>query len=121
MVKKMKHNKRLPPDDSPPLVSLDWELGRELDEYAAQYFYQDCERATQEILSRCGWYLSSFFECPTLVIACPNRVTNWLVLKQLSSLAAVLRGWLKTAQIRIYPPPGEGTILEIAATEVPLA
>jgi hypothetical protein len=121
MVKKMKHNKRLPPDDSAPLVSPDWELGREIDEIAAQYFYQDCDRATQQILSRCGWYFSSFFECPTLVIVCPNRVTNWLVLKQLSSLAAVLRGWLKTAQIRIYPPPGEGTILEIAATEVPLA
>ena len=41
----MKHNKRLPPDDSPPLVSPDWELGREIDEIAAQYFYQDCDRS----------------------------------------------------------------------------
>ena len=117
----MRHHKPLPPDDSPPPVSLDWELGKELDEIAAQYFYQDCDRTTQQILSHCGWYLSSFFECPTLVIICPDQGTNWLVLKQLRSLAAVLSTWLRTAQIRIYPPPGEGTILEIPATEVPLA
>ncbi|ACB54039.1 hypothetical protein cce_4691 [Crocosphaera subtropica ATCC 51142] len=113
----MSNNQPLPPDDSPPPVSLDWELGRELDEIAAQYFYQDCDRTTQKILSRCGWYLSSFIEYPTLVIACPDQVTNWLILKQLMPLARILRQWLTTAQIRIYPPPGEGNVLELSVLQ----
>ncbi len=121
MVKKMRNNQPLPPDDSPPPLSLDWELGRELNDIAGKYFYQDCDRSTQLILAHCGWYLSSFIECPTLVIACPDQATNWLILKQLMPLAIALRKWLKTAQIRIYPPPGEGTAMEIPVMEVPLA
>ena len=58
---------------------------------------------------------------PTLVIACRDQATNWLILKQLRPLAIALRKWLKTAQIRIYPPPGEGTAMEIPVMEVPLA
>lgn len=116
----MRNNQSFPFDDSSPPVSLDWELGRELDDIASQYFYQDCDPATQNILSRCGWYLSSFFEEPTLVITCNDPVTNWLILKQLMPLATVLYKWLKTAHIRIYPPPGEGNFLDLPITEVPL-
>ncbi len=116
----MRYNQSFLFDDSPPPVSMDWELGRELDDVASQYFYQDCDHATQQILSRCGWYLSSFFEEPTLVVTCNDQFTNWLILKQLMPLATVLYKWLKTAHIRIYPPPGEGTFLDIPLTDVPL-
>ncbi|ACB54481.1 hypothetical protein cce_5135 [Crocosphaera subtropica ATCC 51142] len=118
--KNMSKNQFFSLNNSLPPVFLDWDLGRELDDVASQYFYQDCEPSTQKLLSHCGWYLSSFFEEPTLVITCNEQVTNWLILKQLMPLATVLYKWLKTAHIRIYPPTGEGTFLDIPITDVPL-
>ncbi|HAC64091.1 MAG TPA: hypothetical protein DCF68_11265 [Cyanothece sp. UBA12306] len=103
----------LPPDDLPPRIPPDWELAKELDEVTGRYFYQDCDRATQRVLSGCGWYFSSFINVLTLVIVCPDKNTNWQILKKLDSLSNYLKTFTNSAKIRIYPPPGEGTVMEI--------
>lgn len=103
----------LSPDDLPPQMPVDDALQRKLDKVAAQYFYDACDRYTQTILSKCGWYLTTCGTALTLIVICAARRDNWEILKVLPSLAKYLGEFAPKNQIRIYPPPGEGTSLNL--------
>jgi hypothetical protein len=103
----------LPPDDLPSQVPVDDFLQRKLDQVVTQYFHDTCDRYTQALLSQCGWYLTTCSTALTLVVICPDRRRNWEILKYLPSLAKHLGEFAPNTKIRIYPPPGEGTSLEL--------
>lgn len=103
----------LRPEDLPPRTPVDDSLQRNLDEAVTRYFYESCDRLTQQLLSRSGWYITTSGTALTLVIICADRRQNWEVLKSLPFLAKYLKEFSPNANIRIYPPPGDGTSLEM--------
>ncbi len=103
----------LRPEDLPPRTPVDDSVQRNLDEAVTRYFYESCDRLTQQVLSRSGWYVTTCGTALTLVIMCADRRQNWEVLKYLPSLAKYLKEFSPNTNIRIYPPPGDGTSLEM--------
>lgn len=103
----------LPPEDLPPQMPVDDYLQRQLDQAITQHFSQICDRDTQKILSRCGWYLTTSGTALTLVLICAKRRDNWEILKLIPFLRKYLGELSPNTQIRIYPPPGEGTSLNL--------
>ncbi|MEL4894880.1 hypothetical protein [Crocosphaera sp. Alani8] len=103
----------LRPEDLPPRKPVDASLQRRLDQAVTSYFYETCDYLTQGVLSRGGWYLTTCGTALTLVVVCVNRRHNWDVLKYMASLGKYLREFAPIANIRIYPPPGDGTSLEM--------
>ncbi len=101
------------PDDLPPRIPVDDSLQRQLDQAITQHFYNTCDRLTQKCLSNCGWYMTTSGIGLTLVIICPDRRQNWEVLKYLPSLSKYLKEFAPNTRIRIYPPAGDGTSLEM--------
>ena len=106
----------LRPEDLPPRNPVDDSLQRKLDQTITQYFYETCDRLTQRVLSYGGWYVTTCGRGLTLVIICADRRQNWEVLKYVPSLAKYLKEFAPTSNIRIYPPPGDGTSLEMRFT-----
>ncbi|CCQ69748.1 hypothetical protein CWATWH0402_3853 [Crocosphaera watsonii WH 0402] len=47
------------------------------------------------------------------MVICPNNSLNWQILKSLPLLADSLQMLSNTAKIRIYPPPGTGTPMDV--------
>lgn len=101
------------PEDLPPQIPVDDSLQRKLDQTISKHFYNSCDHLTQKLLSNCGWYVTTCGIGLTLVIICANRRQNWEVLKHLSSFTKYLKEFAPNTRIRIYPPPGDGTPLEM--------
>ncbi|MDJ0598287.1 MAG: hypothetical protein QNJ37_05550 [Crocosphaera sp.] len=103
----------LPPDDLPSLDSSYRELSWELEEVTGEMFYNNCNSMTQDLLRQCGWDVTVRSKGLTLVIICPNNQLNWQVLQYIPSFAESLQKLGNTAKIRVYPPPGTGTPMEV--------
>ena len=112
------NNPSLPADDLPPpnLELKDSLMRLNLEESLAKYFFQACTKRQQAVLSACQWYCTTG-KAPTLVIECPDEVTNWRVLKSLVKLGGVLKKLAKNGKIRVYPP-GLGTPFEMRVDEL---
>ncbi|MGK7938588.1 MAG: hypothetical protein AB4062_00215 [Crocosphaera sp.] len=103
----------LPPDDLPALDSSVRELSWELEEVTGEKFYNNCDPITQDLLRQCGWDVTIRSKGLTLVVICPNHGLNWRVLQSIPLLANSLQTLSNTAKIRIYPPPGTGTPMDV--------
>jgi hypothetical protein len=112
------NNSSLPADDLPPpnLDLIDSLMRLNLEESLAKCFFQACTKRQQALLSTCQWYITTA-NVPTLVIECPDDVTNWRLLKALVKLGGVLKKLAKNAKIRVYPP-GMGTAFEMRVDEL---
>ena len=112
------NNPSLPADDLPPAhPDINDSLIRlNLEESLAKCFFQACTQRQQALISTCQWYITTA-NAPTLVIECPDEVTNWRVLKSLVKLGGVLKKLAKNAKIRVYPA-GTGTPFEMRVDEL---
>jgi len=110
----------LPEDDSHPkqLTFLDLILMQQLENSIAKLFYAACDSSIQTLLSNCKWYITTYARAMTLVIECPDRVTNWRVLEEIVKIGAELEQFVKSAKIRVCPPKNEGTPFEIRVDEI---
>lgn len=93
-------------------------LCEQLEDYASIYFYEQCDRYTQNLLSSCEWYITTNASALILVIACPDAIINWRVLKNLVQIGSWLEQLASGAKIRVCPPLGMGTPLEIRVDEL---
>ncbi len=112
------NNPSLPPDDLPPpnLALKDSLMRLNLEESLAKCFFTACTKRQQALISTCVWYITTA-NTPTLVIECPDELTNWRVLKSLVKLGGVLKKLAKNGKIRVYPP-GMGTPFEMRVDEL---
>lgn len=113
-------NPNLPPDDQPPveLSASDRALRRLLDASLTQRFEQQCDPFLKELLSLCDWYITTYTNVVTLVIACPDMATNWQMLHHVAYFGTPMEQVSKDAKIRIYPPIGTGDPFEIRVDEL---
>lgn len=114
------NNPSLSPDDLPPAqpTRLDRILRRQLEDSTGKQFYQGCDRSVQALLSNCDWYITTNASALTLVIVCPDRVTNWRVLNNIVKIGSQLEQFSIRAKIRICPPLGMGTPFEMRVDEI---
>jgi len=56
----------------------------------------------------------------TLVIECPDQVTNWQILQQIVPMANVLYGIVSSAKIRVCPPNSQTVPFEMRVDELPV-
>ena len=110
----------LPPDDRPPaeLSVSDRVLRRQLDASLTQRFEQQCDPFLTELLSHCDWYITTYTNVVTLVIACPDIATNWEVLHHVAYFGVPMEQFSQDSRIRIYPPMGTGEPFEIRVDEL---
>ncbi|NEQ96770.1 MAG: hypothetical protein F6K30_08605 [Cyanothece sp. SIO2G6] len=112
------HN--LPPDDLPPeqLALEDYTLRRQLDVALTQRFQESSNITSQEVLSTCEWSIKTITNIATLVIVCPDKMTNWKVLNQVIPLGNELAKLSKDAKLRIYATPKMLEMFEIRVDEL---
>lgn len=110
----------LPWDDLPPeqLGIDDRDLRRQLDLSLTQRFRQLCNSELQTLLNACAWAITTTTNVVTLVIVCPNRVTNWAILSQVVNLGNELAEFSTDARIRIYSTPEMLDQFEIRVDEL---
>ncbi|PLZ97130.1 hypothetical protein CEN50_16135 [Fischerella thermalis CCMEE 5268] len=110
----------LPKDDCHPLqlTSADIILRQQLENSISSYFFNACDRTIQNLLSSCRWYILSHGNALTLVVECPDQITNWRVLQKIVPMAAVLGNIISSAKIRICPPKKEGMPFEMRVDEL---
>jgi hypothetical protein len=110
----------LPPEDLPPAkdTRVDRILRRQLEESTGNRFYEACDRAIQELLSSCEWYITTNASAMTLVIACSDMQTNWHILNNIVAIGSRLEQISKTAKIRVCPPVGMGSPFEIRVDKI---
>lgn len=108
------------PDDlpSPEFGNEDTFLKRQLEEATRRYFYESCDGVMQGLLLRSEWFLTTSGDALTLVIQCPDMITNWRVLNNIVLLGKKLEQFVSHAKIRICPPEGMGTPFEIRVDEI---
>ncbi|MDX2229355.1 MAG: hypothetical protein NW220_06940 [Leptolyngbyaceae cyanobacterium bins.349] len=113
-------NLSLSPDDQPPieLSASDRALRRQLDASLTQRFEHQCDPFLTQLLSRCDWYITTYTNVVTLVIACPDSSTNWEVLHHVAYFGTPMEQFSQDAKIRIYPPMGTGEPFEIRVDEL---
>jgi hypothetical protein len=107
-------------DDFHPtqLTSADIILRQQLEYSICKYFYEGCDRNIQDLLSNCRWYVTTNASAMTLVIECPDQVTNWRILQKLVSMAALLHKIVSSAKIRVCPPKSQGMPFEMRVDEL---
>jgi UDP-N-acetyl-D-mannosaminuronic acid transferase (WecB/TagA/CpsF family) len=112
----------LPPDDLPPqqLEIGDQILLRQLDLSLTQMFLRQCDSVCQQLLAQCHWAITTTANVAMLVIVCPNKKTNWLVLNQVTILANSMAQISQDAKLRIYPTPQRLDYFEIRVDELPI-
>lgn len=71
-------------------------------------------------MSNCRWYATTHASILTLVIECPDQVTNWKILQQIVPMANVLSGIVSSAKIRICPPDHQTVPFEMWVDELPI-
>lgn len=98
-------------------MQLDRILRRQLEESTSRLFAQSCDPITQGLLSNCEWYFTTNATALTLVINCPNLVTNWHILNNIVTISSRLEQLSQSAKIRVCPPIRQGTPLEIRVNE----
>ena len=54
----------------------------------------------------------------TLVIECPDQVTNWRVLQQIVPMGTLLNSIISSAKIRVCPPDSQGMPFEMRVDEL---
>jgi hypothetical protein len=130
------HSFPLSTDDLPPTVSTftDWTLRQQLETACRQYIYAALIRQLHQqedrnhfvseestslyhLLNRCDWYLNTYETHNTLVIQCPDLLTNWRILEIAIQLGRVLEP-LSIGKIRICPPNNQGMPLDIRVDEL---
>jgi hypothetical protein len=106
--------------DSRPIqpTSADIILRQQLEYSISKYFYEGCDRNIQDLLSNCRWYVTSQASTLTLVIECPDQITNWRVLQKLVNMAVLLQKIVSSAKIRVCPPKSEGMPFEMRVDEL---
>ncbi len=107
-------------DDSHPLqpTSADIVLRQRLEHSISKYFYEGSDRSIQNLLSRCRWYVNTDATALTLIIECPDQVTNWRVLQQIVPMASLLNSIISSAKIRVCPPYNQGMPFEMRVDEL---
>ena len=107
-------------DDSHPIqpTSADIILRQQLEDSISKYFYDACDRTIQTLLSNCRWYVTTHANALTLVIECPDQVTNWRVLQQIVPMGTLLYGIVSSAKIRVCPPESQGVPFEMRVDEL---
>ena len=107
-------------EDSRPVqpTSADIILRQQLEYSISRYFYEGCDRTIQDLLSNCRWYVTFHTNTLTLVIECPDQVTNWRMLQKLVTMAALLHTLVNSAKIRLCPPKGQGMPFEMRVDEL---
>ncbi|RUR73912.1 hypothetical protein ACF3DV_25190 [Chlorogloeopsis fritschii PCC 9212] len=107
-------------DDSHPaqLTSADIILRQQLENSISTYFYDACDRTIQNLLSICRWYVITCANAMTLVIECPDQITNWRVLQKIVPMATVLGEIINSAKIRVCPPANLGIPFEMRVDEL---
>jgi hypothetical protein len=107
-------------EDSRPAqaTSADIILRQQLEYSISRYFYEGCDRTIQDLLSNCRWYVTTHASTLTLVIECPDQVTNWRMLQKLVTMAALLHKLVSSAKIRLCPPKGQGMPFEMRVDEL---
>ncbi|WP_445637442.1 DUF1822 domain-containing protein [Nostoc sp. DSM 114161] len=107
-------------DDSHPVqpTSADIILRQQLEYSISRYFYDGCDRAIQNLLSNCRWYVTTHASAMTLVIECPDQVTNWRILQQIVPMGTLLNQIISSAKIRVCPPEGQGVPFEMRVDEL---
>jgi hypothetical protein len=107
-------------DDSHPMqpTSADIILRQQLEDSISRYFYEACDRTIQNLLSNCRWYVTTHVNALTLVIECPDLVTNWRVLQKIVPMGTLLYGIVNSAKIRVCPPESQGVPFEMRVDEL---
>jgi len=107
-------------DDYRPmqLTSADIILRQQLEGSISRYFYQSSDRTIQNLLSNCRWYVTTHASAMTLVIECPDQVTNWRVLQKIVPMAMTLQSIISSAKIRVCPPESESVPFEMRVDEL---
>ena len=107
-------------DDSHPLqpTSADIVLRQRLEYSISKYFYEGSDRSIQNLLSCCRWYVNTHATALTLIIECPDQVTNWRVLQQIVPMASLLNSIISSAKIRVCPPSNQGMPFEMRVDEL---
>ncbi len=107
-------------DDSHPiqLTSADIILRQQLEYSISRYFYEACDRTIQNLLSNCRWYVTTHANAMTLVIECPDQVTNWRILQQIVPMGTLLNTIISSAKIRVCPPESQGIPFEMRVDEL---
>ncbi|MCM0591650.1 MAG: hypothetical protein HEQ35_22175 [Gloeotrichia echinulata IR180] len=107
-------------DDSHPiqLTSADIILRQQLEYSISKYFYAACDRPIQNLLSNCRWYVTTHANAMTLVIECPDQVTNWRILQQMVPMGTLLNTMVSSAKIRVCPPEIQGIPFEMRVDEL---
>jgi hypothetical protein len=107
-------------DDKHPMqpTSADIILRQQLEYSISRYFYDGCDRTIQGLLSHCRWYVTTHASALTLVIECPDQVTNWRVLQQIVSMGSLLYSIVSSAKIRVCPPETNAVPFEMRVDEL---
>lgn len=107
-------------DDLTPiqLTSADIILRQQLESSISKFFYSACDRSIQGLLSRCRWYFTNHAQAITLVIECPDEVTNWRILQKLVAMGTWLEQFVSSAKIRVCPPESQGAPFEMRVDEL---
>jgi hypothetical protein len=109
-------------DDFHPVqpTSADIILRQQLEKSISRYFYEGCDRTIRNLLSNCRWYVKNSATALTLVIECPDQVTNWRILQQIVPMGSILHQIVSSAKIRVYPPENQGVPFEMRVDELPV-
>ncbi|MBW4612919.1 MAG: hypothetical protein KME21_06480 [Desmonostoc vinosum HA7617-LM4] len=99
-------------------TSADIILRQQLEYSISRYFYEACDRSIQNLLSDCRWYVTTHASALTLVIECPDQVTNWRVLQKIVPMGTLLNAIISSAKIRVYPPESQGIPFEMRVDEL---
>lgn len=86
--------------------------------HSAHHFYESCDHDTQGLLWNCTWGFITTSDFLTLLIKCPSTDVYWHILASLSVLADRVASFSYQARIRVYPPVGQGTPLEVGVEEI---
>jgi len=107
-------------DDSHPIqpTSADIILRQQLEYSISRYFYDACDRTIQNLLSSSRWYVKHYANTLTLVIECPDQVTNWRILQKIVPMGTLLYGIITSAKIRVCPPESQGVPFEMRVDEL---
>jgi len=98
--------------------SADIMLRQQLEKSLSKFFYDSCDRKIRDLLSVCRWYVTTHTSAMTLVIECPDQVTNWRILQKMVSMASLLNTIASSAKIRVCPPSTQGMPFEMRVDEL---
>ncbi|MBV6626230.1 MAG: hypothetical protein KI793_25410 [Rivularia sp. (in: Bacteria)] len=93
-------------------------LRQQLEKSLSKFFYENCDRKIKDLLSACRWYVTTHTSAMTLVIECPDQVTNWRILQKMVPMASLLNNVASNAKIRVCPPSSEGMPFEMRVDEL---